>query len=589
MDDENLPPKSFLQATSSPLEFSASTATMSKPSWQEIAKTAQEYRDASIRRLDPPVPEVPAQLPLDRTEIPKYLLTMEEVTITQCSPEKLVASLASGKYTSTAVTTAFLRRAGLAQALTNCLTELLPERAIARAKFLDDYYKEHGKPIGPLHGLPISVKEHIGMKGLGLNAGFISWWGQKGKDDAHVIKILWNAGCVFHARTTQPQTLMHLETSNNLYGVTTNPFNCQLTSGGSSGGEGALVGMRGSSLGLGTDIGGSIRSPAANNGLYGLRPSSYRIPVEGWSTTMGGQEQVIAVLGPLSTSLDGVKMFMRTVIGAKPWLTEPSLVPIPWRDQESWLRASPGGKKLKIAVMWDDRIVRPHPPVLRALREVVDKIRNLDGVEVVDWEPYAHDKACLLSRSPLIWSRTKSLPGKIVSSLYFCDGAKEESDAIEASGEPWRPLSTFIIKDNPHVKKLSVEEIWHWTGEREAYRSAYAKKWNATATGANEAGEPEGTVDVILCPVGPGAAPPIDCARYWGYTSQWNILDYPALVFPVTKVDLAVDGVDDGYIPMNEQDEYNHQLWQSGPDKYKGAPLSLQLVGRRHEDEKVRA
>lgn len=94
-------------------------------------------------------------------------------------------------------------------------------------------------------------------------------------------------------------------------------------------------------------------------------------------------------------------------------------------------------------------------------------------------------------------------------------------------------------------------------------------------------------VDVILCPVGPGAAPPLDCARYWGYTSQWNILDYPALVFPVTKVDTAVDKIDESYKPRNEKDEYNHQLWRSGPEKYTGAPVSLQLVGRRYEDEKV--
>ncbi|KAK4694244.1 amidase, partial [Lecanoromycetidae sp. Uapishka_2] len=543
---------------------------MTGKAWQEIAKEAQDYRDASISRVKPAIPDVPKDLPLDRSGIPKYLLGTEEVVITETSPEGLVALLAVGKLTSTAVTTAFLRRAGLAQALTNCITELLPERAIHRAKYLDDYFTKHTKPIGPLHGLPISVKEHIGMKGLGHNAGFISWWDHKAADDAHVLKILWNAGCVFYARTTQPQTLMHLETSSNLYGITTNPFNAELTSGGSSGGEGALLGMRGSCLGLGTDIGGSIRSPAANCGLYGLRPSSYRIPVEGWAATMAGEEQVVPVLGPLSTSLEGVKMFMKTVIVAKPWLTEPSLIPIPWRDQESHVFSVSGMEKLKVGVLWHDKVVRPHPPVLRALQEVVDKLKCVDDIEVVDWKPYKHE---------LGW--------EIISSLYFGDGAQQEIDEINASGEPWRPLSKFIIKENPNVKKLSVEEIWSWTVQREAYRSAYAQNWNDTATRTGDAGEPEGMVDVILCPVGPGAALPLNCTRYWGYTAQWNILDYPALVFPVTKVDMEVDKVDEGYEPMNEKDEYNHQLWQSGPEKYKGAPVSLQLVGRRYEDEKV--
>ena len=291
---------------------------MSKPTWQDIAKIAQDHRDASIRRVEPPIPNVPDQLPLDRTDIPKYLLSTEEAVITQTAPEDLVAYLASGKYTSTAVITAFLRRAGIAQGLANCITELLPERAIARAKILDEYLSKHGKPVGRLHGLPISVKEHIKMKDLGASAGFVSWWDHKGEDDAHVLKILWNAGCVFYARTTEPQALMHLETSNNLYGVTVNPFNGQLTSGGSSGGEGALVALRGSCLGLGTDIGGSIRSPAANCGVYGLRPSSYRIPWDGMSATMAGNEQIVPVLGPLSTSLDGLKLFMKTIIDAEP-------------------------------------------------------------------------------------------------------------------------------------------------------------------------------------------------------------------------------------------------------------------------------
>ena len=543
---------------------------MSKPTWQEVAHIAQTYRDDSIRRVEPPIPDVPDQLPLDRTDVPKYLLSTEEVGITETAPEDLVTSLASGKHTSTTVTTAFLRRAGLAQALANCITELLPERAIARAKFLDEYLSKHGKPIGPLHGLPISVKEHIAMKDLGLNAGFVSWWDQKAEDDALVLKILWHAGCVFYARTTQPQTLMHLETSNNLYGVTVNPFNCQLTSGGSSGGEGALIALRGSCLGIGTDIGGSVRSPSANCGLYGLRPSSYRMPMSGQAATMAGQEQIVPVLGPLSTSLEGVKLFMKTIIDAKPWLSEPSLVPLPWKAKESHVAKSPG-KKLKVGVIWHDGVVKPHPPVVRALQEVVDKLKDVQSVEIVEWKPYKHDEA---------WT--------IISSLYFCDGGQEEFAAIEASGEPLRPLSKFILKDNQRVKKLTVEDIWYWTRKRESYKTEYAEIWNHTATGRGKTGEPEGMVDVILCPVGPGAAPPLDCARYWGYTAQWNLLDYPALIFPVTKVNSEVDMVDQDYRPMNEKDEYNYQLWNSGPEKYKGAPVSLQLVGRRYEDEKVK-
>ncbi len=96
----------------------------------------------------------------------------------------------------------------------------------------------------------------MGRKGLDLNAGFVSWVGHTANEAALILKLLWKAGCVFYARTTEPQALMHLETSNNIYGVTLNPYDTNLTSGVSSGGEGALLGVRGSCLGIGTDIGG---------------------------------------------------------------------------------------------------------------------------------------------------------------------------------------------------------------------------------------------------------------------------------------------------------------------------------------------
>jgi hypothetical protein len=273
-------------------ECRLSKHTMASKTWQETAQSMQKHRADTIAAVDPAVPDPPTDLPLNVTGIPISLLSEEVISITDKFAEQLISDLASGKLTSVAVTKAFLQRAGLASRLVNCCTELLPETALERAKFLDDYYSKHKKPIGPLHGLPISVKEHVGMKGLDLNAGFVSWVGNIAPDDAVILKLLRNAGCVFYARTTQPQTLMHLETSNNIYGVTVNPYNAKLTCGGSSGGEGALMGMRGSCLGIGSDIGGSIRSPAANNGLFGLRPTTFRLPVVGWTATMLGEEQV---------------------------------------------------------------------------------------------------------------------------------------------------------------------------------------------------------------------------------------------------------------------------------------------------------
>lgn len=219
--------------------------------WKAIARTRQEYRTKTIQAVDPPVPDIPSTIGSNVTNLPSTLLPQDVLSITEKDAETLLKELASGTLTSTAVTKAFLQRAGLASLLTNCVTELLTEQATQRAAFLDEHFSKHG-PIGPLHGLPISVKEHICMKGFDVNTGFISWVGRVGPDDALILKLLWRAGAVFHARTTEPQTLMHLETSSNIYGATVNPYNANLTSGGSSGGEGALLGMKGSCLGIGT-------------------------------------------------------------------------------------------------------------------------------------------------------------------------------------------------------------------------------------------------------------------------------------------------------------------------------------------------
>ncbi|KAJ4286271.1 hypothetical protein N0V90_013305 [Kalmusia sp. IMI 367209] len=538
----------------------------SKPpsSWQSIAEKAQQHRDASLAAIQPPIPDI-SELPLDSTSIPKTILSQGELSITQSDPVGLVSKLASGELSAVEVTNAFLRRAAIAQKLVNCITELIPDAALERAAYLDAYLKENGKPIGPLHGLPISVKEMVQFKDLTCNAGFIAWNDYIAPSNAHIryiltvkspfaVDILLSAGAILYARTTEPQTLMHLETSSNLYGVTVNPFNRTLTSGGSSGGEGALLGLRGSCLGIGTDIGGSIRSPAANNGVYGLRPTSYRLPLDGLIATMIGQEHIVPVIGPLSTSLAGVKLFMQTLLDAQPWRRSPSLVPLPWKT-EPQLPVLPddGSKKVKVGLLIDDHVVRPHPPIVRALTSLADELRAVPGVEVVPFAPYDHARA---------WT--------IISSLYFADGGAEESAAIAASGEPWRPLSKFILKDNANVKKLSVAEVWAWTIKRDEYRSEYARKWE------------ESGIDVLLCPVGPGAAPVVDCARY---TAQWNLLDYPALIAPVSKV-LPSDVVDRDYEPRNEQDRYNYEQY-SGPEKYANAPVSVQLVGRRYEDEKV--
>ncbi|EXJ81386.1 hypothetical protein A1O3_07677 [Capronia epimyces CBS 606.96] len=521
-------------------------------SWEDKVAAVRHHRDASLQKVSPPLAldALPSPLPLNSQGIPKLLLTPREIEITEnYTVKQLLAKLRSRQISVEEVTRAFLRRAAVAQASVNCLTELLWDFAIERARYLDSL----PEPQGALFGLPISTKEQHGMRGENVttNASYVAWIDRKPGSN-QIYDILWDAGCVFYARTTQPQTVMHLETNSNIYGRTLNPYNRDLTPGGSSGGESALIGIRGSILGVGGDIGGSIRLPAAHCGIYGFKPTCKRI-----SAGVPGRESILSSYGPMTTDRDAMELFMQTLLAAKPWLVEPSLTFKQWIPYQF-------DRPLKIAVQWWDGVVKPHPPIIRALTEVAAACKAA-GMEVVDWDcdGLQHDKA---------W--------EIISSLYWPDGGAEAMGRITGAGEPVLPLTKFIIEEQPSVKRLSIEELWERTEQRDAYRAFYARAWTATGQDGRE-------VDVILGPASFGAATPHDQSRYWGYTSQWNLLDYPGAVFPVTTVDPAQDAKDETYVPKNEQDKFCYELYT--PERYKDAPVSLQIIGRRNHDEKVLA
>lgn len=139
--------------------------------------------------------------------------------------------------------------------------------------------------------------------------------------------------------------------------------------------------------------------------------------MRGLTATQEGEEQIVPTIGPLSTSLEGCKLFIKTIIDAKPWYKEPTLLPFPWKEEEYFK-----GKKLKVAVLWDDSVVRPHPPVTRALKQVVDKLKGNPNIEIVEWKPYKHDLAWELIVRPysshLRFSRSELIV-RTGESLFF--------------------------------------------------------------------------------------------------------------------------------------------------------------------------
>ncbi|OQV00659.1 hypothetical protein CLAIMM_06126 [Cladophialophora immunda] len=412
-------------------------ATMISKPWVEKAKSARDYRDETLSKVDPPLEPLPDPLPLSSQDLPKKYLTPREYELTQnYDAVELLEMLRSKKLTSEELTRAFLRRAALAQYAVNCVTELMWDEAIERAKYLDSL----PEPVGPLHGLPISVKEHHGMNGKTNHASYVAWIGQPCAPNP-LNDYLYDAGCVYYVRTTGPQTLMALECNNNIYGRTVNPWNRNLTSGGSSGGEGALVAFRGSVWGLGGDIGGSVRAPASNCGVYGFKPTSKRIPLKGMKHVMDGKDSVLATFGPLTQSRETINLFMKTILDNEPWRYDPSLTVKKWTPEKL-------AQPLKVAIEWSDGVVKPHPPMIRALKMVADACKAA-GMEVVDWEPYKHDKA---------WD--------IVSGLYFPDGGEAILAPLKEVDEPILPLIKFITEEQPNVKNRTMPEYWELTRRR---------------------------------------------------------------------------------------------------------------------------
>ncbi|WOO85994.1 Putative amidase [Vanrija pseudolonga] len=469
------------------------------------------------------------------------ILSAAELAIVELDATRLAEALAARKYTAVEVTTAYVKAAAIAQQVTNCLVELFAPEALERAAWLDAELERTGVPVGPFHGVPVSIKDHLDVKGHDSPSGFLDMIGNVATEDAYMVEILRNAGAVFYCKTTNPQSLMHLETECYL-GVTASPWNTDLTAGGSSGGEGALIGMKGSPLGIGTDIGGSVRSPAAACGIYSFKPSVRRLPYGGANIPVGpaGWEGILGTHGPMGRSVDDLEKYMRLVASTEPWKRDPTLDVKPWREVQP--------KRLRVGVLYDDGVVRPVAPVRRALDTAVSKLRQSGAFDVVEYAPY---------RSADNW--------EIISALYWPDNGKAVYDHIAGSGERVLPLTEWII-GQAGDRERSREELWDLVARRDAFRAAFAAHWQATG------------MDILLTPVGPTPAPAHGTARYWNYTSFWNLVNYPAVVFPTgAHVDPAKDAEAAAYTPRNdaEADVYDSFDAAASVD----APLCLQTVG----------
>ncbi|KAF3407902.1 Acetamidase [Talaromyces pinophilus] len=542
------------------------------PPWQNTARAKQQaILDAippkwRIQGSISPVSEV-ADVTGDYIQ---QFLSPREIAITNADAVVITEHTTSGKWSSVEVTEAFCHRAAIAHQLVNCLHEIFFDAAIIAARKLDAYFAEKGRPVGPLHGLPVSLKDQFHVPGVETTMGYVGWIGtfegQRGDCRAKTFKSelvqeLQTLGAVLFCKTSVPATLMAGETVNHIVGYTCNPKNRHLSAGGSSGGEGALIALQGSPAGFGTDIGGSIRVPAVFNGLFGLRPSAGRMPYEGAANSMDGQNTILSVIGPMARSVSSLRLLFRAVLSEKPWLHDPLVLELPWRDSiELDLRSQIESNRevLTFGVMLHDGFVQPHPPVQRAIKMVVDTFNRL-GHRTIEWHPPSHQEAL-----------------EIATTAFSLDGGEDILSQLALSGETLLPQSFIKSGTQKNASQVAALNV-----RKRQYQKAYLEYWNST-TQLTSTGRP---VDAIICPVAAQAAIIPGHFRDVGYTTFVSVLDYTSMVIPVTHVDKNLDRNPVQAKYLSELDK----LVASDYDAvvFDGAPVGIQLVGRRLQEEKI--
>ncbi|KAJ4340556.1 hypothetical protein N0V95_007480 [Ascochyta clinopodiicola] len=529
------------------------------PKWQSVSWQKKDQQFACIpsqwRLPQPPPASVTNYLGVPRE---CGLLTEAELDITEnYDATALARAIRERTLTCLGVTTAFCKRAAVAHQLTNCLTEIFFDDALKQAVELDAHLDAGKPPLGLLHGVPVSLKDMFNVRGYDSSLGLAALSFKPATHNSVLVDLLLRSGAVLYCKTNVPQALMALDSHNNVFGRTLNPINTALTAGGSSGGEGALLAMRGSVLGVGTDVGGSIRIPAMCDNLYGIKPSDGRVPyalIEGGSLPGAAKVGLPASAGPLAHSLRDLDLFFHAVSDQEPWKFDPDVVPSPWRTAHT----SAPAKKLRIGVVRRDGVIEPLPPIARLLDEAKIKIQKA-GIEVVE-----------MDIAPL-FSQCHSL----ANAMFNVEGANAMFDLLESAEEPLSPwLSTRLRRR----KMAPFEKLQEVHGKREKLRKACLQMWK----------DKTGDIDAFICPVAPHPVPPIDRWNGAGYTSSFVLLDYPAGTIPVRNFTEADMKGEMESKTIGSWDMANRELW-TGFDRtaYIGSPLCVQVVAPKLQEEKL--
>ena len=246
------------------------------------------------------------------------------------SAKSLARAIREKSVSAREVVEAHLRRIEEVNPVLNAVVQLAAERAESEARELDDALAR-GELRGPLHGVPITIKDSFDTEGIISTGGTLGRAAFVPERDATPVARLRAAGAVLLGKTNTPELTMAAETDNLVYGRTNNPFDVSRTPGGSSGGAAAIISAGGSPLDLGTDTGGSIRFPSHYCGIAGLKPTTGRVPRTGHIIGYDmGAAQSLTVVGPMARYVEDLELAFPIIAG--PDYRDPHMVPMPIGD-----------------------------------------------------------------------------------------------------------------------------------------------------------------------------------------------------------------------------------------------------------------
>lgn len=295
------------------------------------------------------------------------------------SAAELAAAIAQGTITSVEATESALARMDAANPAINAVVDPLHEQAMEAARAADETLARTG-PMGPLHGVPVTVKINVDYGGRATTNGVVAYKDLIAPEDGSVVRNLKASGAVIIGRTNTPCYSMRGFTSNDLHGHTKNPHNPAITPGGSSGGAGAATAAGIGAMGHGNDIGGSIRHPAYCNAIYGLRPTVGYLPAYNPSQLSERfiVSQMSSVQGPHARTMEDIRLAMQA-------LQAPDARDI-WQIPCQGVFEPVGHRPCRVALHAETDEARVDPEVSAAIRKAGEILSDA-GYEVVETRP----------------------------------------------------------------------------------------------------------------------------------------------------------------------------------------------------------